>query len=136
LQFLGFQFRRVTTRNGKKGVLNIPKPKARINLQRKLKTIFKAKRGRSIHEVVEQINPILRGWVNYYRIGNSSRCFNILENWVQKKIRRHMYKARQRRGFEWKRWSRKELYRNTGIYHDYQIRYAAHPMKNDRPHKL
>ena len=123
-QFLGFEFRRRITSNGKKGALRIPKQKARINLQRKLKAIFRAKKGRPIKEIVEEINPILRGWVNYFRIGNSSKCFKKIEDWVQKKIRRHLYKTQQRKGFGWKRWNRQELYRNTGIYHDYRIKYV------------
>src|SRR5215831_19180468 len=35
------------------------------------------------------IYPILRGWVNYFRIGHSSRCFSKIQDWVEKKIRRH-----------------------------------------------
>jgi len=124
IQFLGFEFRRIVTMGGKMGVLKTPKTKARINLQRKLKKIFKAKRGKSVQEVVAAINPILRGWVNYFRIGNSARCFQKLEDWVQKKVRRHLYKQKQRRGLGWKRWNREQLYRKTGLFHDYKIRYA------------
>lgn len=123
--FLGFEFRQNKTMNGKDGARFTPKKKAVINLRAKLTETFKAKRGRPIEEIVKEINPILRGWVNYFRIGNSSKCFKNVEEWVQKKIRRHLYKARQRTGFGWKRWSKQELYRNTGIYHDYQIRYAS-----------
>lgn len=56
------------------------------------------------------INPIVRGWVNYYRIGNASRCFNYVRDWVEKKVRRHLMKARKRRGLGWKRWSKDWLY--------------------------
>jgi RNA-directed DNA polymerase len=123
--FLGFEFRSMITTSGKIGLRLTPKKKAKINLQLKLKTIFKRKRGRPITEIVTEINPILRGWVNYFRIGNSSRCFKNVEDWVQKKMRRHLYKACQRTGFGWKRWSKAELYRNTGIFNDYKIRYAS-----------
>ena len=124
IQFLGFNFRRLIAKSGKLWVMKTPKPHARINLQRKLKKIFKAKRGRSFEELVTAINPIIRGWVNYFRIGNSSRCFGKLEDWVQKKVRRHLYKQKQRRGFGWKRWSREQLYQKTGLYRDYEIRYV------------
>jgi len=124
IQFLGFEFRRIVTMGGKIGVLKTPKAKARINLQRKLKKIFKAKRGKSTEEVVGAINPIISGWVNYFRIGNSARCFQKLEDWVQKKVRRHLYKQKQKRGFGWKRWTREQLYRKTGLYQDYKIRYV------------
>ena len=125
VQFLGFEYRKIVTRkNGKEGVLTTPKPKAKINLQRKLKKIFRAKRGASVHELVDAINPVLRGWVNYFRIGNSSQCFKKLEDWVQKGVRRHLYKKKQRRGYGWKRWTREQLYSKTGLFYDYKIRYA------------
>jgi RNA-directed DNA polymerase len=123
--FLGFDFRRRRTFSGKEGLRVTPKTKARVNLQQKLKAIFRAKRGRPIQEVVEIINPILRGWVNYFRIGNASQCFKMVEDWVQKKVRRHLYRARHRTGFGWKRWSKQDLYQNTGLYHDYRVRYAT-----------
>jgi hypothetical protein len=42
-----------------------------------------------------------RGWVNYYRVGHSSRCFSMVKQWVKKKIRRHLMRARGRKGFGW-----------------------------------
>ena len=33
------------------------------------------------------INPVLRGWVNYFRVGDSHRCFSMIKYWVEKKIR-------------------------------------------------
>jgi hypothetical protein len=41
-------------------------------------------------EVIDKINPILRGWVKYFAIGHSSRCFSFIRNWVEMKIRRHL----------------------------------------------
>jgi RNA-directed DNA polymerase len=41
----------------------------------------------ALTKVIEAINPILRGWVNYSRVGNSSRCFAMIKDWVEKKIR-------------------------------------------------
>ncbi|TVQ90856.1 MAG: hypothetical protein EA400_05755 [Chromatiaceae bacterium] len=65
--------------------------------------------------------PILRGWVGYFRVGHSSRCFGYVQAWVEKKIRRHLMRARQRQGFGWKRWSRTWLYEVLGLYDGYRI---------------
>jgi RNA-directed DNA polymerase len=121
--FLGFDYRHRKTRQGKDGILRTPRRQARIKLQQKIKATFKAKRGRSLEEVVEIINPILRGWVNYFRIGNSGRCFSVIKDWVQKKVRRHIFKANKQRGFGWKRRSTEQLYQYTGLFNDYEIRY-------------
>ena len=42
------------------------------------------------------------------------RWLPFIRNWVEKKIRRHMQRARGRRGFGWKRWSRRWLYETLG----------------------
>jgi len=125
--FLGFNFRRVKTRRGKWGVLMTPTMKARNSLLSKLKEEFRRYQSRPVEKVVERINPILRGWVNYFRIGHSSRTFGYVRYWVEKKIRRHLMRARQRRGFGWDRWNREWLYQSLGLYGDYAVRYYHNP---------
>ena len=83
--FLGFVYRRVKTRQGKWGVSIVPKMKARTTLLQKLKEIFRRHKSQHISRVIELINPILRGWANYFRIGNSARCFGYVKDWVEKK---------------------------------------------------
>ena len=34
------------------------------------------------------IDPMLRGWVNYFAVGHSSECFSFIKDWVEKKVRR------------------------------------------------
>lgn len=126
--FLGFEFRQCKTRRGKLGVYYQPTMKARTKLLKKLKDIFRRYRSQPINLVIEQINPILRGWVNYFRSGNSSRCFCYIRDWLEKKIRRHLMRSMKRKGFGWNRWSRKWFYESLGLYSDYKIiRYDQNP---------
>ena len=104
--FLGFEFRKALTLRGKQGVRMEPKMKARTSLLHKLKDIFRSFKSQPVARVIVLINPILRGWVNYFRVGHSSRCFGYVRDWVEKKLRRHLMSARNRPGFGWKRWSR------------------------------
>lgn len=127
--FLGFEFRRIRGRNGKWRPLKTPKSKKRTELLQNLKVTFRKHRSQPIGMLIAKINPVLRGWVNYFRIGNSSKCFNYVKDWVEKKVRRHLMKARGRRGFGWKRWSKAELYQKFGLYRDYQIRYYQPELK-------
>jgi len=122
--FLGFVYRRVRTRRGKWGVSIVPKMKARTALLRNLKEVFRRYKSQPLSRVIELINPILRGWTNYFRVGNSSECFVYVKDWVEKKIRRHLMRARKRHGFGWNRWSRDWLYSTLGLYNDYQVRYC------------
>ena len=120
--FLGFQFRRIRSRAGRWMPLRTPQSKKRTALLRQLKKHFRRFRSQPVARVIEQINPVLRGWVNYFAIGHSSRCFGYVRNWVEQKIRRHLARARQRQGFGWKRWSRAWLYEVLGLFGDYRVR--------------
>jgi RNA-directed DNA polymerase len=121
--FLGFDYRRVKTRRGVWGVRVTPRMKARTALLRELKEVFRCHQSQPVDRVIYLINPILRGWVNYFRVGNSSKCFGYVKDWVAKKIRRHLMRARKRRGFGWNRWSRAWLYDTLGLFNDYGVRH-------------
>jgi len=121
--FLGFDFRRL--RSIKRQVWRAhytPKLKKRTALLRKLKDVFRRFQSQPVDRVIELINPILRGWVNYFAIGHSSECFAFVRDWVEKKIRRHLGRSRKQRGFGWKRWSRRWLYEDLKLFNSYRIR--------------
>jgi len=119
--FLGFEFRRIRSRLGKWRPYYPPKLKQRTALLRKLKEIFRRFDSQPVDRVVQLINPIVRGWVNYFAIGDASRCFGFIKDWVEKKVRRHLMRARNRQGFGWKRWSRRWLYDELGLFRDYRV---------------
>ena len=119
--FLGFEFRLVRSRRGKWRTQFVPKMKKRTALLRKLKAIFQRFVSQPVRRVIEEINPILRGWVNYFAIGHSSRCFSFIKLWVEKKVRRHLMRARGRQGFGWKRWSTQWLHDKLGIFNGYRV---------------
>ena len=120
--FLGFDFRRVRSLRGVWRVQYTPQMKRRTALLRKLKKVFRRFHSQPVGRVVKIINPILRGWVNYFAMGHSSRCFGFVRDWVEKKIRRHMMRARKLQGFGWKRWSRRWLYDMLGLFGNYRVR--------------
>ena len=73
--FLGFDFRRVRSLDGVWRTQFTPKRKKRTALLRKLADVFKHSHSQPASQVVERINPIVRGWVNYFAIGHSGQCF-------------------------------------------------------------
>jgi RNA-directed DNA polymerase len=120
--FLGFEFRRILSRKGAWRPNYTPKLKKRTALLGKLRDVFRRFASQPVGRVIEQINPILRGWVNYFAVGHSSRCFSFVKDWVEKKIRRHLMRARKRKGFGWQRWSRPWLYGELGLFNAYRVR--------------
>jgi RNA-directed DNA polymerase len=123
--FLGFDFRLARSLKGTWRPQYTPKLKKRTAILAKLREIFRRNKSQRVGRVIELINPILRGWVNYFAVGHSSRCFAFIEDWVEKQIRRHMMRAKKRKGFGWKRWSREWLYDVLGLFSDYRVRYYA-----------
>ena len=89
---------------------------------RALKAVFRRHRSQPIGKVIALINPVLRGWVNYFAVGHSSECFSFIKDWVEKKVRRHLARARKQKGFGWERWSRQWLYDTLGLLNDYRVR--------------
>jgi RNA-directed DNA polymerase len=122
--FLGFDFRRTRSRRGVWRAQYSPKLKKRTALLRKLKETFRCFQSQPLDRVVSLINPILRGWVGYFAIGHSSSCFSFIKDWVEKKARRHLGRARKRRGFGWNRWSRRWLYETVGLFKGYRVNYG------------
>ena len=61
--------------------------------------------------------------MNYFAVGNSGECFSFIQNWVEKKVRRHLMQARQRKGFGCKRWSSQWLYDVLGLFNGYRTRH-------------
>jgi len=121
--FLGFEFRLIRSRFGKWWPQYVPRLKKRTVLLAKLKTVFQRYLSQPVERVIEQINPILRGWVNYFAAGHSSQCFSFISQWVERKIRRHLMRAQGRQGFGWKQWSKDWLYNTLGLFHDYRVRW-------------
>jgi RNA-directed DNA polymerase len=132
--FLGFEFRRILSRNRVWRPYYAPKLKKRTALFAKLREIFRRHVSQPVGKVVEMINPILRGWVNYFRIGDSSRCFSMVKRWVEKKVRRHLMRASGRKGMGWNRWSREWLYNTLGLFDGYRVRRPWFPKADPTPH--
>jgi RNA-directed DNA polymerase len=87
--FLGFEYRRVLSLQRKWRPYYAPKLKKRTALFEKLREVFRKHVSWPVEIVIAKINPILRGWVNYFRVGHSSICFGVVKRWVEEKVRRH-----------------------------------------------
>ena len=60
--------------------------KKRTALLRELKDVFRRCQSQPESRVVQLINPILSGWVNYFAIGDASEDFASIRQWVEEKI--------------------------------------------------
>ena len=121
--FLGFDLRMGRNRLGKKFVLRTPMRKKQSELVRRIGRILKFSRQRKLCDVLEQIRPIIVGWVNYFRVGNSRRAFEWIRFEMMRKIRRFAMKQKGRPGCGWKRWSNETIYKEWGLVNEYRVQY-------------
>jgi hypothetical protein len=70
-----------------------------------------------IREVIDQLNPVLRGWGNYFRTGNAARPFNHLDAYVWRRLKslRVKRKGRSLSPGEAEKWSR-AYFCNLGLH--------------------
>ncbi len=118
--FLGFEFQSGKTRKRKRGVIYRPTGKARNTIVAKIRNVVRRNISQPVMNVVQSINPIIRGWVNYFRIGAASKMFKYVKYWVMKKIRRYLMRQRGKKGFGWSRWSNGWIYTKLGLFSMYK----------------
>jgi RNA-directed DNA polymerase len=123
--FLGFTYRRVTNpKTGKRATLFYPSQKAQKRLREKVKNILNPHYPIALTERIRRTNRVVRGWVNYFRVGNSSRVFHDIRFHVEMKVRRVLQYQQGRHGRGWRRYSYVDLYQRLGLYSDYQVRWS------------
>lgn len=76
--FLGFTIRRYP--NGR--LWTKPSKAAMSRIRQRLREVFRAMRGATPLALIQALNPVIRGWSAYYRIGVSSRAFARLDDYV------------------------------------------------------
>jgi group II intron reverse transcriptase/maturase len=125
--FLGFDLRRVPKRDGSGYlILLTPKKKARKAIKAKIRELIRHGGATPIKELIARLNAALAGWVNYFRVGNSSRAFREVRDYLEMKVRTLLTrrKRRKKRSVGWRRWSNAYLYGVLGLFWDWKI----HPL--------
>ena len=124
-EFLGFELRRVPNR-ARDGhfIVMTPRKKARLALKARLRELLRHGGATPLKELIAQLNTVLRGWVQYFRVGNASRAFNEIRDYVEMKVRSLLTrrKRRHKRSVGWRRWSNEYLYGVLGLFWDWKLR--------------
>jgi group II intron reverse transcriptase/maturase len=123
--FLGFDLRRVRPRKGGRPyILMTPRKKARLAIKATVRDIIRRGGSTPAKAIVAQINAALAGWVNYFRVGNASRAFSEVRDYVEMKVRTLLTrrKRRRKRSVGWRRWSNEYLYDVLGLFWGWKVR--------------
>lgn len=76
----------------------------------KVKELFRRSRGRNLRRFIkEDLNPVVNGWINYYRIVNVRNFAEELDGWIRRKLRKVIWQ-------QWKRpWTRMKQLMKRGL---------------------
>jgi RNA-directed DNA polymerase len=92
-----------------------PSPKATKRLRERVRELTSARHsGKDLKQIIAELNPVLRGWGNYFRTGNADREFNKLDSFVVQSLRRwNARRGGQRRAKRDVSW---DLLRGMGLH--------------------
>jgi len=116
--FLGFYHRRVKSRRYKKlYTLKWPSNKSTKNIKTSIGEFLgnRALLNQSTEDAVKVLNPMLRGWMNYFRYGNSERKFRQIDSYIREELALWWSKKHQKSGRRWSRGFTDEMYRKCDI---------------------
>lgn len=67
-------------------------PESVRRLKDKLRPELSKARGRKLDHVIEQLNPIIKGWGNYFRLVQVRGVFAEIDEWIRRKLRANIWR--------------------------------------------
>lgn len=102
--FLGFNIRhykaRQTSKSGWKLLIK-PSKESVKKIRKKLRDRWLSLKGQNVKTVTGYLNPIIRGWANYFRVGVASKVFNSLDHWMMQREVRHVKRMHPKKPRHW-----------------------------------
>ena len=82
--FLGWRIQRRAWRSraGKRAIYTYPSKKALASIKGKVRRLTRRARHRTLADLLRRLNPVLRGWCNYFRHGVSKRTFGYVDHFA------------------------------------------------------
>jgi RNA-directed DNA polymerase len=88
-----------------------PSPKATKRIRDRVRELTDARNsGKDVKQIIAELNPVLRGWGNYFRTGNADREFNKLDGFVFRRMTRWQYRRGGQRATRQKAWTGDQLF--------------------------
>ena len=127
--FLGFHHRKVESWRwrGKHYLQSWPSDRAMSSIRAKIRDRTDRRHvGRSVDQVVADLNPVLRGWAGYFRRGNSARKLNHIDSYVHLRLAIFASTKHGLQGRNWQRRFNRSWLRDLGVYQLVgKVRYGA-----------
>jgi RNA-directed DNA polymerase len=86
IEFLGWRIQRQTGRNGRPQIYTYPSKPSLQAVMGKVKQITRTGQNQTLDQLLNRLNPVLRGWCDHFRHGVSSRTFGYLRAYVWRRV--------------------------------------------------
>ncbi|EUJ30152.1 group II intron maturase-specific domain-containing protein, partial [Listeria cornellensis] len=75
-----------------KGVQLRPHQEVKQRFKKKLKYITKRNRGKATEDILQELDRVTRGWINYYGIASMKTYLSEINGWLKRRIRQYIWK--------------------------------------------
>ena len=91
----------------------IPQEKSVKRFKDQIRRLTQRRIPLKLQEVIGRINPVIRGWGNYYRKANVRGLFNRLDRWIERRL--YSFLAKRWRNAKWRRYPSRRLINEFGL---------------------
>ena len=121
-EFLGYKIKQGKGMNYKKGKPDLyayPRDRSIEHFKNRVRQITNRRNPKTLEGLLDELNPVIRGWGMYYRRAHVRRLFNRLSRWIIRRIWSWRYK--RWRNIGWKRLPERQLYGEFGLVNLLQL---------------
>jgi len=122
-EFLGYKIkqgeRRLRYREGGPDLYAYPRDRTIERFKKRVRQITTRRNPKKLGGLLDELNPVIRGWGNYYRRAHVRRLFHRLDGWILRRIWSWRYKRWRCRG--WHKLPRTKLYGELGLVNLLQL---------------
>jgi group II intron reverse transcriptase/maturase len=91
----------------------VPREKSVTRFKDQIRRLTRRKAPLKLRQVIQQVNPVIRGWGTYYRKAHVRWLFHQLDGWITHRL--HAFLAKRWRNAMWRRYPTKRLIREFGL---------------------
>jgi hypothetical protein len=135
-QFLGYQIAQGKghrlprwKHQGRGNALNlyaVPRDKSVKRFKDQVRRLTRRKTPVRLEELIRELNPVIRGWGNYYRKANVRTLFNRLDRWIERRL--YSFLAKRWRNAMWRRYPTKRLIQEYGLVRLFHLTPSFYPV--------
>jgi group II intron reverse transcriptase/maturase len=118
--FLGFHCRKVESwrKPGRRFFWMWPGRQAMARVRERIKAITSPRPRllEPLERLIAELNPVLRGWGAYFRVGNAGPHFSQIDNYVRERLGLFLSKKRRRSGRRWGQYHTWDFFQRLGVY--------------------